>query len=63
MFMVSSEDSIMKKKLLTYYGERYNDFKTQLTHDYIKHARDEDDPEYKSSYLMVCTTPEFLAKS
>ncbi|CAL5209896.1 unnamed protein product [Lathyrus oleraceus] len=77
VFDVSPDDSMVKKKLLTYDVECWRSFKTRLTRDYIKHPRDEDDPEYKPSYLMYSfidrdflekfvksrTTPKFLAKS
>lgn len=77
MFDVSLDDSMVIKKFLTYVGEPWRGFKTQLTCDYIDNPIDENDPEYKPPYLMcsfidqdVCekfvksrTTLEFLAKS
>lgn len=77
MFDISLDDSIVKKELLTYYGERWRGFKIQLTHDYIKHPINEDGLEYKPPYLRYSfinqytwekfvksrTTSEFLAKS
>lgn len=43
---------MVKRKLLTYYGERWKGFKTQLTHDYINNPRYEDDLECNPPYLM-----------
>ncbi|CAL5191436.1 unnamed protein product [Lathyrus oleraceus] len=74
---VSPDDSMVKKKLLTYVGERWRGFKTHLSHDYIKYPKEEDEPKCKPPYLMYSfidqdvwekfvksrTTPEFLAKS
>ena len=59
--------------MLAYYGERWRGFKTQLTHDYIKHGEDKDKPPYKVySFIDKATwkkfvesrrTPKILAKS
>ncbi|CAL5197031.1 unnamed protein product [Lathyrus oleraceus] len=73
VFIVSPDDDNVKNKMLTYYGERWRGFKTQLTHDYIKHGEDKE----KSSYDVYSfidqdvweklvesrTTLTFLAKS
>lgn len=75
MFDVSTNDSKVKKKVLTYAGECWRGFKTQLTHDYITKPKTKN--KEKPSYLMYSfidqdcweefvkshTTPEFLAKS
>ncbi|KAI5440642.1 hypothetical protein KIW84_010210, partial [Lathyrus oleraceus] len=46
VFDVSPNDSMVKNKLLTYVGERWRGFKTQLTRDYITPPSDEDKPSY-----------------
>lgn len=46
MFIVSPNDDNVKKKMITYYGERLRGFKTQFTHDYIKHREDKERPSY-----------------
>ena len=33
--------------MLAYCGERWRGFKTQLTHDYIKHGEDKEKPPYE----------------
>ncbi|CAL5208240.1 unnamed protein product [Lathyrus oleraceus] len=72
-FIVNPYDNNVKKKMLTYYGERWRAFKTQFTHDYIKHGEDKEKPPY-NVYLFIDqdvwvkfvgsrTTPSFLEKS
>lgn len=73
MFIVSPEDNVVKKKLLTYTGECLRGFKTQLTRYYIHHPSG----QVKTPYMMYSfidhdvwekfveshITPYFLAKS
>ena len=59
--------------MLAYCGERWRGFKTQLTHDYIKHGEDKEKPPYEvysfidkdtwEKFVESRKTPEFLAKS
>lgn len=73
MFDVSPYDSMLKTKLLTYVGERWRGFNTQLTRVYITHPSDEDTPPYLmysfidqnvwEKFLKSRATPGFLAKN
>lgn len=70
---VSPEDSMVKNKLLTYAGECWRGFKTQLTCDYIHHPSNQAKPSYAmypfiyqdvwEKFIKSRATPEFLAKS
>ncbi|CAL5210978.1 unnamed protein product [Lathyrus oleraceus] len=75
VFDVSPDDSKVKKKVLTYAGERLRGLKTQLTHDYITHptTKSIEKPPYEiysfidqdcwKEFIKSHTTAEFLAKS